>query len=210
MSSHVRHPLFARMYAGMAQRMEALGTAEHRDELLAGLAGTIIEVGAGSGLNFAHYPTTVTTVIAVEPEPHLRSLATRAAAAASVPVTVVDGLADELPAADGSCDAAVTSLVMCSVPHPAEALSEIQRVLRPGGELRFYEHVRSNQPRMSRWQDRVNPLWQRIGGGCNANRDTLGSIVAAGFNVTEVRRFGFSPNWTTRLTAPHILGTATV
>jgi ubiquinone/menaquinone biosynthesis C-methylase UbiE len=122
---------------------------------------------------------------------------------------VVDGIADELPSADESCDAAVTSLVMCSVPNPDAALSEIRRVLRPGGELRFYEHVRSNQPRMSRWQDRVNPLWRRIGGGCNANRDTLARIVAAGFEVTEVRRFGFSPNWTTRLTAPHILGTAT-
>lgn len=197
------------MYAGMAQRMEPLGNADHRDELLKALTGTVIEVGAGSGLNFSHYPATVSDVIAVEPEPHLRALATRAATSAPVPVTVLDGLADDLPAGDGSCDAAVASLVMCSVPDPARALAEVRRVLRPGGELRFFEHVRSNQPKMARWQDRVNPLWRRLGGGCNANRDTLAAIEAAGFEITKIRRFGFSPSWTTRLTAPHILGTAT-
>ena len=127
------------MYPRCAARADARGAAEHRRRLVAGLSGRVIEVGAGHGANFAHYPAGVTEVVAVEPEPTLRGLAEKAARAAAVRVSVLDGTAEALPG-DGY-DAAVTSLVLCSVPDQATALAEIRRVLRPGGELRFYEHV---------------------------------------------------------------------
>jgi ubiquinone/menaquinone biosynthesis C-methylase UbiE len=127
----VSHPLFARFYAWASPRMEKAGYGERRDQLLAGLTGRVIEVGAGNGMNFAHYPPEVTRVVAVEPEPRLRDLAEAAAAKAPVAVEVVDGAAGRLPADDGSFDAAVASLVLCSVPDVPAALAEIQRVLRP-------------------------------------------------------------------------------
>ena len=121
--------------------------SEHRRELLADLAGTVLELGAGNGLNFAHYADTVTEVAAVEPEDYLRERAEDTAAGAPVPIRVVDALADDLPFPDESFDAVVASLVLCSVPDQATALAELRRVLRPAGELRFYEHVRPNNPR---------------------------------------------------------------
>ena len=128
-----RHPIWARFYARISPTMDAQGAVEHRRTLLAGLAGRVLEVGAGNGLNFAHYPPAVTEVLAVEPEPYLRGLAEVAARQAPVSVRVVDSSADALPAADASMDAAVASLVLCSVPDQARALAELHRVLRPEG-----------------------------------------------------------------------------
>src|SRR3954469_15281982 len=115
------HPHFARFYKKLSPKAEGRGQAEHREELLAGLSGRVLELGAGNGLNFSHYPATVTEVIAVEPEPTLRAAAEEAAAKAPVPVRVVDAVADELPFADGELDAAVASLVLCSVSDQASA-----------------------------------------------------------------------------------------
>jgi SAM-dependent methyltransferase len=204
----VHHPLFARFYARFAPGAERLGIGEHRDRLLAGLSGRVVEVGAGSGLNFAHYPDAVTEVVAVEPEPYLRERAEEVARRAPVPVVVVDGTADELPLADASVDAGVVSLVLCSVPSPLHALSELSRVIRPGGELRFYEHVGATDPRWSRRQRWVEPVWQRLGGGCHLTRDTEAAIRTAGFDVETCDRFLFAPVPTMRLVAPHILGAA--
>ena len=119
---------------------------EHRRKLLEGLSGRVIEVGAGNGLNFSLYPHTVEKVVAVEPEPTLREAAREEAKEAQVEIEVVDGVASELPAEDASYDAVVASLVLCSVRDQAEALAEMRRVLKPGGELRFYEHVISHRP----------------------------------------------------------------
>ena len=201
--SECRHPLFARFYAFASRGMEKRGAAEHRRELLTGLAGRVIEVGAGNGLSFAHYPPGVTEVVAVEPEPYLRARAEEAAPSAPVPVRVVAGLADQLPVGDSGFDAAVCSLVLCSVPDQARALTEARRVLRPGGELRFYEHVRGTGAR-ARLQDAVDPVWSRVGAGCHPNRDTVAAIGAAGFRIESVRRFDFV-GW---LTAPHVIGRA--
>ena len=132
-STGKRHPIFARVYARTSPAMDAQGALEHRRALLAGLAGRVLEVGAGNGLNFAHYPPAVTEVLAVEPEPYLRGLVQAAAGQAPVPVWVVDGTADALAVADASRDAAVASLVLCSVPGQAPALGELYLVLRPGG-----------------------------------------------------------------------------
>src|SRR4051794_5210796 len=137
------HPIFARAYIKGAPGAEKRGVAEHRRENLAGLSGRVLELGAGNGLNFAWYPEAVSEVVAVEPEPTLREAAVAAAGQASVPVTVVGGVADALPFDDESFDAAVASLVLCSVPDQARALAELRRVVRPGGELRFYEHVQA-------------------------------------------------------------------
>ncbi len=129
--SSVNHPLFARIYTRFSQAAEKAGTATHRDELLSGVAGRVIEVGAGNGLNFTHYPSSVVEVVAVEPEPYLRDRASEEAERAAVPITVVPGTAEDLPADDESFDVAVTSLVLCPVRNPSRALQEIRRVLRP-------------------------------------------------------------------------------
>jgi ubiquinone/menaquinone biosynthesis C-methylase UbiE len=204
----VHHPIFARLYARFGRLAEAKGAAEHRDELLSGLSGRVIEVGAGNGLNFGHYPTSVSEVVAVEPESYMRERAAAAARAATVSVTVVDGTADRLPVDDASVDAGVASLVLCSVDDPSAALAELHRVIRPGGELRFYEHVASDRPRLARMQRALDrTVWPRLAGGCHASRDTLAAIKAAGFIVERSRDFEFRPAPAIP-TAPHILGIA--
>jgi ubiquinone/menaquinone biosynthesis C-methylase UbiE len=200
---------FARMYLKAGARMDRRGAADHRRRLPGRLTGRVVEVGAGSGLNFAHYPTTVTEVIAIEPEPTLRAEAERAATAAPVRVTVSQGTAEALPLADGEVDTAVASLVLCSVPDQARALAEIRRVLRPDGELRFYEHViAERQPMRAILQLADHSrLWPTLCGGCHPARDTAGAIKASGFAIEHCERFGFrtsalEPN------VPHILGVA--
>jgi ubiquinone/menaquinone biosynthesis C-methylase UbiE len=191
--STFQHPRFARMYEQMSAESERRGTAEHRGRALAGLTGRVIEVGAGNGMNFSHYPDTVTDVVAVEPEDYLRALAERAAAAAPVPVRVLAGHATALPVEDNRFDAAVASLVLCSIPDTRAALAEMQRVLKPDGELRFFEHVRSEKPWFGLLEDAIAPLQSRIGGGCHPNRDTAAAIRAAGFNIEELDRFYYAP-----------------
>jgi SAM-dependent methyltransferase len=202
----IRHPLFARLYALTSPGMERKGVAEHRAEMLAGIAGRVLELGAGNGLNFAHYPAAVTDVVAVEPEPYLRERATGAAAEAPVPVTVVAGRADALPAADGAFDAAVASLVLCTVPDQAAALAELRRVLRPGGALHFYEHVvgRGRLGATQRCIDRSG-IWPRVAGGCHSARDTAAAIAANGFAIERCRRFGFPIG---PIPVPHVIGVA--
>lgn len=208
-SPSVRHPLFARVQARLAKHAEALGVADHRREALAGLHGRVLEIGAGSGTNFRHYPAGVTEVVALEPEPYLRGLATSAARDAPVTVTVVDGVAEHVPLPDASVDAAVAALVLCSVTDQATALAELHRVLRPGGELRFYEHVRATDPRLARWQQRLDRwLWPRLAGGCHTSRDTAAAISAAGFEVQRCRSFSFRPSILAAPASPMIIGRA--
>lgn len=204
-----QNPGFARQYIRAAQAAEGRGVREHRRRLVAGLTGRVIEIGAGSGLNFAHYGPGVTEVVAVEPEETLRRHATRVAADAPVPVRVVAGHADRLPAGRGEFDAAVVSLVLCTVPSPERALAEIARVLAPGGRLHFYEHVRSRNPVFGLLEDLIAPIWRRAAAGCHPNRDTLAAIERAGFTVVEVDRFAFAPQPLIPRTA-HILGQAVV
>lgn len=187
------HPLFARTYVLVAAAVDRTGAAGERRRLLAGLSGRVLEVGAGHGPNFAHYPATVDHVVAIEPEPFLRERARRAAGRAPVPVSVVAGDAEHLPVATGAVDAAVASLVLCSVLDQTAALAEIRRVLRPGGELRFYEHVRSSGALRSRWQDVVDRVWPALSGGCHCNRATLDAVRAAGFEVVEVHERHLPP-----------------
>jgi ubiquinone/menaquinone biosynthesis C-methylase UbiE len=206
--SAVRHPIFARMFDRLSEREERMGQAEHREAMLRGLSGRVVELGAGNGINFRHYPSSVTQLLAVEPEPYLRERAERAAGAAPVPVSVVDGLGGALPFDADTFDAAVVSLVLCSVPEQDAALSDLFRVIRPGGELRFYEHVRANDRRLVRLQDAVTPVWKLCAGGCHPNRDTGAAIEKAGFQIETCDRIAFRPCFICAPAAPRILGSA--
>lgn len=179
-----------------------------RDELLADLSGRVVEIGAGNGINFSHYPPTVEEVVAIEPEPYLRARAERAAEAAPIPVRVTDGVADRLDLPDDSVDGAVACLVLCSVPDQGRALAELQRVLKPGGELRFFEHVGAAGMRKARIQRIADGsgIWPRVSGGCHCARATVEAIAAAGFHVQQIRSLDVGASWL--LTNPHVLGRA--
>jgi ubiquinone/menaquinone biosynthesis C-methylase UbiE len=204
----VHHPVFARMYLRSVTRRVATGEDRYRRKLLVGLCGRVIELGAGSGINFSFYPQTVEHVLAVEPEPLLRAEANKNAAKAAVPVTVVDGVSSQLPAEDHSLDGAVASLVLCSVPDQQRALVELRRVLRPDGELRFYEHVIAHQAVAARLQRLADMIcWPRVAGGCHLARDTSAALELAGFTIERCERFTFSPGPPVP-PIPHILGIA--
>ncbi|MFF3690674.1 class I SAM-dependent methyltransferase [Streptomyces sp. NPDC002187] len=206
----VHHPLFARFYARMSVAADTRGgIAAYRAELLAGLSGRVIEIGAGNGLNFVHYPMAVSEVVALEPERTLRKLAAEAALHAEVPVDVVPGAAEALPVKSEAFDGAVASLVLCSVRDLPRALSEIRRVLRPGGELRFFEHTLAKSPGLARTQrvlDRT--VWPLMCGGCHTARDTIAAIEAAGFELGTHRRFRVPEGRVQLPTSPCVLGVA--
>jgi ubiquinone/menaquinone biosynthesis C-methylase UbiE len=207
-TQELENPLFARFFHRFCGRDRGYGERELRRELLDGTSGRVVEVGAGNGINFEHYPAEVTELIAVEPEPYLRSQAEKAAGRAPVPVRVVAGLAASLELPADSVDALVVAGVLCSVPDQREALAEFRRVLRKGGELRFYEHVRSQRPGFARWQRRVDLIWPRLMGGCHTDRDTLSAIADAGFRLERYRGFPFPLKARLYPVAPRVLGIA--
>lgn len=187
-----RNANFGSRFARVGPRMDARGASEHRRRLVEAAHGDVVEIGAGYGATFPFYPAAVSSVLALEPDPTLRKLALAAAAGAPVPVSVRDGVAESLPAADASIDVVVSSLVLCSVTDQSAVLAETLRVLRPGGLLLFYEHVRSAHAVLAAAEDLITPLWSRMAGGCHPNRDTAAQIAAAGFTVQGLERFGFS------------------
>jgi ubiquinone/menaquinone biosynthesis C-methylase UbiE len=204
----VNNPVFARLFDRFAAKDKGRGEDALRRELVSGLAGRVVEVGPGNGINFEHYPPTVAELVAVEPEPYLRGRAEETARAVGLAVRVLDGTASALPVDAGSADALVVAGVLCSVPDPAAALAEFRRVLRPGGELRFYEHVRSRRPGFARYQDAAALVWPRLMGGCQPNRDTLATIERGGFQIERCRGFPFPADARGHPVLPRILGVA--
>ncbi|MDI9833438.1 class I SAM-dependent methyltransferase [Streptomyces sp. KAU_LT] len=206
----VHHPVFARCYARLSVGAETrMGMALIRERLLDGLSGRVLEIGAGNGLNFAHYPATVSEVVAIEPERSLRRLAVEAALRAEVPVDVVPGTAEALPVKSEGFDAVVLSLVLCSVRDVPRALSEVRRVLRPGGSVRFFEHGRGGGPAMLRTQrvlDRT--VWPLVSGGCHVSRDPVAALREAGLELGPYRQVMMPENGPALPSSYCALGTA--
>ena len=202
--NRVDNPFFARIWTFMSAHEPDL-MRKLRRENLAGLSGRVLEVGAGTGSNFVLYPATVEEVVAIEPEPRLNRIAARTAATAPVPVTVTDRAVEDLePGAP--FDAVVCSLVLCSVEDQEGVLRQLFSQLRPGGELRYLEHVASSGVR-GRWQQLVDAtVWPRLAGNCHTHRDTERAIVNAGFVQKATRHDWTLPAWVPIPVSEHALG----
>lgn len=175
------HRYFAAFWEFASRGMERGAMGKMRRELLRDIRGDVLEIGAGTGANFAHYPPEA-RVIAIEPDPHMRK---RAPKRMTPNIDLRDGAAERLPVPDASCDAVVTTLVLCSVDDVPAALAEIRRVLRPGGELRFLEHVRGGAI-VGRFQDLTQPVYGHFSGNCRWNRRTEQALRDAGFAFTRL------------------------
>ncbi|HXY81789.1 MAG TPA: class I SAM-dependent methyltransferase [Gaiellaceae bacterium] len=183
----LRNRFFAATYDSMCKGTEAAGLQAHREVLLSRASGRVVEIGAGTGRNLTFYGDGVEALTVTEPDPHMVRRLERRIEEHPRPVKLVRAPAEELPFADGQFDVAVSTLVLCGVEDVAQALGELRRVLKPGGELLFIEHVRSDEPGLARWQDRLNGL-NRVVAHCDCNRSTVDAIRAAGFRVTELER----------------------
>lgn len=199
------HPVFAALYDHQFRPMEKRWLGQRRARLLRHLDGDILEVGAGTGANLAYYRH-ASRVVATEPDPAMRRRLAAKSRRASVPVEIRGSPAEPLPDPEGSFDVIVYTLVLCTVPDPGRALAEARRVLKPRGRLAVLEHVRASG-RLATWQDRLDPLWSRVGAGCHPNRDTRGAIERAGFGFEHVEAFQPLPGWV--LTSPMLEAVAT-
>jgi ubiquinone/menaquinone biosynthesis C-methylase UbiE len=181
------HPIFAAVYDRLMSRTEEGGLGDRRAALLSAASGRTLELGAGTGVNLAHYTGAVTELMITEPDPHMaRRLRDKLAAAPPpFPVEVIETGAEQLPGDDASFDTVVSTLVLCTVDDPGAAAAEIARVLAPGGRLLLFEHVRDpDAGRLGRWQDRLERPWGWFAAGCHPNRDTRATLSAAGFDVS--------------------------
>ena len=197
--------IFARLYDRMLDATEVAGLRETRAELLAGASGKTLEVGAGTGLNLDHYPADVKLTLTEPFEPMARHLRERVAVSGRA-ASVLEAGGEVLPVPADSQDTVVATLVLCTIPDPDRALSEIARVLRPGGKLLFCEHVRSEDPGTAKWQDRLNRPWRFIGHGCNCNRDTVATIGASPLKLESLEH-GRMPK-AASIVKPMVLGVA--
>lgn len=167
----------------------ACGTAELRAwrvDVAKGLAGTIVEIGFGSGLNVPAYPPEVTLVYAVEPAEVARRLAEKRITESAVRVEHIGLRGESIPLDDNSCDGALSTFTLCTIPEVEQALAEVRRVLRPGGRLHFLEHGQSPDASVARWQHRIEPIQKRLADGCHLTRDPAGLVQAAGFVLERV------------------------
>ena len=200
------HPIFAALYDRVRASTERRWMGGRRRRLLTGARGAVLELGGGTGANLAHYRD-VDRVTIAEPDPFMRSRIGPKVEGARVPVEVSAAGAEALPFPDGSFDAVVSTLVLCTVPDQEAALDEVRRVLRPGGRLLFIEHVRAAGS-AARWQDRLDPLWRRLFGGCHPNRDTVAAIEDSGFEIETFESF-YPPDPLSVL-FPHVQGSASI
>jgi ubiquinone/menaquinone biosynthesis C-methylase UbiE len=175
--------VFAAVYDPLLWLGENAGMRRRRSELLADAYGRVVEIGAGTGLNLAHYPEAVTELLLTEPEPGMRKKLSRRLRRNSCLTVIVDAQAEQLPFASESVDTVVSTLCLCTVDDPERALREIARVLRPAGQLLFIEHVRAGSRRLGAFQDKLADPWRHFAGGCRCNRDTVARMRACGFTV---------------------------
>lgn len=198
--------LWAAGFDFVGQRMMPV-QAPHRKRIVEDAPGEVLEIGAGTGFNFSFYRN-AKRVVAIEPGEALRRRAERRARSAPLPVEVREGDAHELDFADGAFDTVIFSLVLCTIPDPARALTEARRVLKPGGQIRFYEHVRAEDPALAKRQDRWEKPWKAFNQGCHPNRDSVAEIERAGFRISDLDRFDQNARGMPRIVRPHVVGTA--
>lgn len=175
--------VFAALYDRIMRRGEERTMRKRRGELLAKARGRTLEIGAGTGANIPYYPDAIAEVILAEPFEPMRRRLEHKLRQSGKSASTLDASAEAIPLDDESVDTVVSTLVLCTIDFPDRALAEIARVLRPGGQLLFIEHVRSHSPRAARWQDRLETPWRHFAAGCRCNRDTVASIAAAGFTT---------------------------
>ena len=174
--------------------MRNRASAAERARAIPRAAGIVLEVGIGSGLNLPFYGEAVERIYGIDPRRELWALAQRRSARASSPVEFIHASAERIPMDDGSIDTVVMTWTLCSIPDASLALLEMKRVLKPTGQLIFVEHGRASDPRVVAWQDRLNPVWRRVAGGCNLNRKIDALILGAGFQLTECEQgYGTGP-----------------
>lgn len=179
---------FAALYDRSLKATEEAGLRQMRRELLAGAGGRVLELGAGTGVNLDLYPEAVEELVLVEPDPHMAKRLRAKLAESGRAARVIEAPAERLLCEDSSFDTVVGTLVFCTIPNPAAALTEAARVLKPGGKLLFVEHVRAEDPGLARWQDRLEKPWRFLGDGCHCNRDTVATIAASPLRLEQVER----------------------
>ena len=178
----------ARAYDWFLSTTEKAGLTERRREILGEASGRCLEIGAGTGLNLELWPEGIADLVISEPDPHMAAQLRKRVARCGRAVDVVQAPGERLPFEDSSFDSVGMTLVLCTAPDPAAVLREVRRVLRPRGRLLFLEHVRADNPKLARWQDRLRGPWYAFGYGCNCNRPTLATIQASAFCVEQVKR----------------------
>ena len=183
----LRSRFFAFTYDRFSKGSEEAGLAEMRKNLIAGASGDVLEIGGGTGANLGYYGAGVESLTVTEPEPAMLKRLERKARGQQSQATVLRAPAEDLPFADASFDTVVSTLVLCGVDDQPRAVRELRRVLRPGGRLIFIEHVRSDDPRVAKMQDRMNPV-NRLVVCCDCNRPTLDTVRSGGFEVTELEQ----------------------
>jgi ubiquinone/menaquinone biosynthesis C-methylase UbiE len=199
----IRERIFAAVYDPLSARTEEKFGAELKRKLLVNARGRVLEIGVGTGLSFAHYPPEV-ELVGVDPSAPMLRRARARAGQLGRGVTLIEAPAEELPFEESSFDTAVSLAVLCSVRDPAHALRELRRVLRPDGRFIFLEHVRSEDAKLARWQDRLERPWGWVAGGCHPNRPTLEGIESAGFELVEVEHKDLPE--VPRLVRPNVTG----
>jgi ubiquinone/menaquinone biosynthesis C-methylase UbiE len=179
---------FSAVYDRAFKATEEAGLRQMRRELLAGARGRVLELGAGTGANIELYPEGVEDLVLAEPDPHMAKKLRAKLAESGRTASVSQVPAERLSFDDASFDTAVVTLVFCTVPDPKAAIAEVARVLKPGGQLLFLEHVRSQDPGVAHWQDRLERPWRFLGDGCHCNRDTVATISASSLELSDVQR----------------------
>jgi len=157
-----------------------------RERVVSGAEGRVLEIGIGSGLNLPFYPPDVHEILGLDPAPRLLAMARRAAERSHRPVTLIEGSAETIPLDDNSIDTAITTWTLCTIPDAGRALREMRRVLKPNGQLLFVEHGLAPEDSVRKWQNRLDPVWTRIAGGCHLNRPIRELILGAGFSVSTL------------------------